>query len=173
MNALRASLALLVVCVAAGSALGQRDAASKIVGGGYNFYSGSTYNRHARDHARVLNYYGQAAQSIPKEIAQEHSTAVRNNLEASRRSYSQLRKTAPQNKAVQQHLDAIEKHHQAALAMCDKLDAECAKDSADHVTVANCCLDIDKSLRAADQEAAKLHKQLQLEQPAAAPAHQH
>jgi hypothetical protein len=167
MKTSRLLIAILVVVTSAGMALAQRSAASKILGGGYNFYSGSTYSRHAREHAGVLNYYGQAGQPIPREVAREHSMAIRQNIESSRRAYSQLRQAVPDNKAAQQHLDTIEKHHQAALAMCDKLDAACAADSADHTAVCACCLDIHKELKAADQAAAKLHKELKLDEPTA------
>lgn len=140
-----------------------RGAASKVRGQDYHFYTGSTYNRHAIDHSGVLNYYSSAEQPVPTDVAKQHSTAIRQNVESSRRSYSLLKKSTVDNKTAQQQLDTIEKHHKAALAAIDKLDACCAKDEAAHGEVGTCCADIHKELAAADEAATKLQKELKLE----------
>lgn len=141
-----------------------RGAASKTLGQDYHFYTGSHYSRHAADHSRLLNYYSSAEQPIPAEVAKAHAGEIRKNVEASRRSYSMLKKATADNKAAQQHLDTIDKHHQAALSAIDKLDEHCSQDKCDHAAVGACCADIHKELQSADLAAAKLQKELKLDQ---------
>lgn len=140
-----------------------RGAGSKIRGQDYSFYSGSAYNSHAMDHSAMLNYYSSAEEPIPAEVAKAHASEIRENVTASQRSYSTLKKATADNKTAQAHLDTIEKHHKAALAAMDKLDEHCAKDEAHHGDVAACCADIHKELAAAHEAAEKLMKELKLE----------
>jgi hypothetical protein len=140
-----------------------RGAGSKSLGQDYHFYTGSHYSRHAADHSQLLSYYTDAEQPVPAEVAKTHTAEIRKNVEASRRSYSTLKKATADNKAAQEHLDTIEKHQKAALAAIDKLDEHAAKDKGDHAAIGACCVDIHKELMAADEAAAKLQKELKLD----------
>jgi hypothetical protein len=154
------------VSLAASTALAQRDAGSKIRGDAYSTNAASTYGSHAYDHARILNQYSATGQPVPKEVIKEHTDAVRSNVAAAKKAYSKLSDAAKKDAAKQ--LAAIEEHHAKVLEMCKMLDAECAKDEGDSATVCACCNDMEKELKAAAEDHAKLHKQLKLNAPVSA-----
>lgn len=162
-------LAVAVSLLGGSSAFAQRDAGSKIRGDADNFYSGSAggmYQRHAYDHALILQDYSTAGQPVPKTILQEHATAVRSNVEKSQRAYSSLSDSTKKDKEAAKLLASIEQHQSNALKMCDMLDAECAKPSGESATVMKCCATAADELKAAHEEHEKLMKLLKSSAPA-------
>lgn len=133
----------------------------KITGEYFRPYSASTYNQGAISHAETLDYYGRRYSQIPAETAKEHAAEIRRNLNASKKEYAKLEKEAKGNKQVQAHLKAIQEHQAKAEAMCDKLE-EAATDGK---TIAACCQDISKELKAAEAENEKLKKTLGVDKP--------
>lgn len=133
--------------------------------GRYSGSSGQTYQRHAYDHSRVLNNYSSTGQPVPKEIVQEHATEIRHNVAASTKAYGRLSEEAKKDPAAAKSMAAIESSLAKTLAMCDMLDAECAKAEGDSATICKCCADMEKELKAADAAHEKLMKQMKLDEP--------
>ncbi len=119
------------IATTGGSALAQRAADAKVRGDAYYFYVGEVYRGHAGDHAFMLNQYSATGEPVPKEIVQEHAAAIRANIVAAQKSYSKVSAAAKKDPSATAGLKAIEKHHTAAIALCDKLDAEGAKQHGD------------------------------------------
>lgn len=164
-------LRTIVFVVAAANVLGLGQPASaqdlstradrKITGEYFRPYSASTYNRGAISHAETLDYYGRRYSQIPAETAKEHAAEIRRNLNASKKEYAKLEKEAKGNKKVQEHLKTIQTHQAKAEAMCDELDQA----ATDGKTIAACCQDISKELKAAEAENEKLKQTLGVAKP--------
>jgi hypothetical protein len=148
-----------VVC-AASSAEAQRSATSKITGTAYEypyFYnSAATYQHSAYQHADLLREASSYDEPVPQAIAKEHAAAIRQNLQAAGKKYAGLRKMAGNNKAVQQHLDAIDAHHKKAMGLTDKVDAHVAKGHGDPQVVSDAMHEIATTLKSAQAEHEKL-----------------
>lgn len=159
-------LAVTVLTAAIGSAaMAQRTAASKALGDDYYFYRSEAYGHHADDNAYMLHQYASYGGTVPREIVEENAAGIRNNIESSRRAYSKLSAAARNHPEAAQHLSAIDKHYQNALARTKELDSEAAKKGDPHL-IAGHAADIQKSLRAASNEHRQLLKKLN---PPAAP----
>jgi hypothetical protein len=72
------------------------------------------------------------------------------------KKYEGLRRLAKDNKVVHKHLDTIAAHHKQVMALCDKLDAHCAKGHGDAEAVGDCCHEIAHTLKSAQAEHEKL-----------------
>lgn len=131
----------------------------KITGEYFRPHSASTYQRNAVSHAETLNYYGRRYSQVPAETAKEHAAEIRRNLNAAKKEYAKLGKEAKGNKKVQEHLAIIQQHQAKAEAMCDELE----KEATEGTTIAACCADIAKELKAAEAENDKLLKTLGVE----------
>ena len=150
------------VVLAAGSALAQRAADAKVRGDAYYFYVGEVYRGHAGDHAFILNQYSATGEPVPKEVIQEHAAAMRANIVAAQKSYAKVSAAAKKDPSGSAGLKEIEKRHVAAIALCDKLDAESAKQQGDAAKVCAACDGIGEQLDAADEVHKKLVKQLKI-----------
>ena len=148
-----------IVC-AATSAQAQRGAGSKITGSAYEypyFYnSAGAYQNTAYQHADLLREAASYGEPVPREIAQEHTAAIRQNLRAADKNYADLRKMAGNNETVQKHLDAIDAHHEQVMALCDKVDAHCAQGHGDAQAVCDTCHEIAATLKSAQAEHEKV-----------------
>lgn len=131
----------------------------KITGQYYRPYTASTYYQGAIRHAEALNYYGRRYSTIPDETAQEHIAELRHNLKALRNELSKLAKEAKTNKILAAHLKTLEEHH----AKAEELAKQLEEAPADAKTMAACCADIAKELKAAEAENEKLKKTLGIE----------
>jgi hypothetical protein len=161
------SLCLLGIAALSRPASAQRPAYAKARGDANNFYSGQTYGSHATDHARLLNQYSATGQPVPKAVLQEHSAAIRTNVEAAKKSFANLGEKVNKDPAAAKALAEVEKHQAKVLEMCSMLDAECAKAEGDATMICSCCTDIEKELKAAAAAEHELSKQLKIEPLAA------
>ncbi len=162
MRPLAISLAMCGMVLMAQAAFAQRDAGSKITGDAYRIGSSSVYQQHAYDNAQTLQYYAQQAKSVPKETIKAHVAQIRQNVEFSNKELAGLEEKAKTDKVVAQHLTAIKEYHAKALESCGMADecAEMAKDNS--ATLAPCCVDMAKHLKAAKEEHEKLAKYLKV-----------
>ena len=159
-------LAMIIVAAgfvcAASSVEAQRSATSKITGSAYEypyFYNtAGAYQNTAFQHADLLREATSYGEPVPKEIAQEHTAAIRQNLRAADKKYADLRKMAGDNKTVHKHLDAIDAHHKKVLALCDKVDAHCAKGHGDAQAVRDTCHEMATTLKSAQAEHEKVRQ---------------
>ncbi|HEX4142313.1 MAG TPA: hypothetical protein VHY91_02080 [Pirellulales bacterium] len=151
-----------IVAAAGGTARAQRAADAKIRGDAYYFYVGEVYRGHAGDHAFMLNQYSSTGEPVPKEIIQEHASAMRADIAAAQKSYTKVSAAAKKDPSAAAGLKTIEKHHTAAIALCEKLDAEGAKQQGDAMKVCAACDGIGEQLDAADEVHKKLVKQLKI-----------
>lgn len=161
----------LLLCAAAllslaSPALAQRDAGSKIRGDAYSVNSGSMYQSHAHDHARVLSDYATSGKSVPKAVVKEHSDAIRTNVAAAKKANAGLSEEA--KKEAAKSLAIIEKAHAKVLESCNMLDECCATGDGDSTTVMECCKTVADEIKAAKAEQDKLAKQLKLDTKAPA-----
>lgn len=127
---------------------------------GYTFgpYTGGTqlYRRHAANHVEVLRHYAEQKTPIPADVAKEHATEIRRNLN---KSFADLEKVSVElkdDKAAQALLSSIKAIHKNADEVCTMLETECLKNVVDGAKVADCCSDMVKQLEAATL----LHDQL-------------
>ena len=164
MFALIGSLAL-VTTVAADH---PRDAGSKARGEIYNFWVGSSSQRHAQDNARSLHYYGQTQPNVTSAPAQRHVSAVRQNLESCQKAIGELKQSNPENKEVQAVITKIGQVHSKVLSQCDQLDKTLSKEKCEGMALCSCCVDMCADLDGADVEMRSLMKALKIEnsQPA-------
>lgn len=155
--------ALATVFLVAPAATGQdraRDATSKARGQVNSFWVGSTRQRHAYDHARVLNRVATGTPTVEKEIVQGHAAAIRSHSQAAMKEFAALKDS--KNQEVTEHLEKLQKHHQQVLAMCDMLDECCKKPEAESPIVCDCCKNVVNELAAAEKEAEQLRKVLKI-----------
>jgi hypothetical protein len=150
------------VMTTGGTALAQRAADAKVRGDAYYFYVGEVYRGHAGDHAFMLNQYASTGEPVPKEIVQEHATAMRADIVAAQKSYTKVSAATKKAPSAVAGLKEIENHHTAAIALCDKLDAEAAKQQGDATKVCAACDGIGEQLDGADELHKKLVKQLKI-----------
>ncbi len=150
------------IVLAGGSAFAQRGADAKVRGDAYYFYLGEVYRGHAGDHAFLLNQYSATGTPVPTEVIQEHAAAIRTNIEAAQKSYVKISAAKKKDPSVGAALKGIEKHHTNALALCDKLDAECAKSEGDATKICAACDGLEAACDGADAVHQKLLKQLKI-----------
>jgi hypothetical protein len=151
------AIAVVTICQ---PAVAQRSAGSKIMGTAYEypyFYrSAGAYQDSAYQHADVLRETVSYGEPVPKAVAQEHTAAIRQNVQAANKKYAALRKMAGDHKQVKQHLDAIDAHHKAVLEQVDKIDAHVAGGSGDAAAVGDASHAAAQSLKSAQAEHEKL-----------------
>ena len=140
-----------------------RDAGSKARGEIYNFWVGESSQRHAQDHARSLHYYGQTQPIVTSAPAQQHVSAVRQNLESCQKAVGELKKSNPENKEVQASVTKIGQVHAKVLSQCDQLDKTLSKEKCEGMALCNCCVDMCAALDGADVEMGSLMKALTIE----------
>lgn len=56
----------------------------------YQLAAGNTYNRHAREHARILERYAALGKPVPAEIVEQHADAIRRNVQQAQQAFAQL-----------------------------------------------------------------------------------
>jgi len=56
----------------------------------YQLAAGNTYNRHAREHARILERYAALGKPVPAEIVKQHADAIRRNVQQAQQAFAQL-----------------------------------------------------------------------------------
>lgn len=56
----------------------------------YQLAAGNTYNRHAREHARILERYAALGKPVPAEIVKQHADAIRRNVQQAQMAFAQL-----------------------------------------------------------------------------------
>ena len=133
----------------------------KITGKLYLPHSASAYQRSAREHARVLNYYGQNYKAVPKEITQQHADEIKRNVAAAKKELAKLKPEAAKDKKLQKPLAAIEAHLARCDEYCAMLTDEAGKgDASDSEAICDCCQKIESELEAAEAENTKLKEQL-------------
>lgn len=167
--------AALALVVATTAALAQRpnySAGRKMTGEIYRPYTARTYQRHAYDHARVLQYYAQTHEALPQDTAQEHAKAARHNLDLAMKEFAKLAEEAKGDPVASGHLAAIREHQKKAAEACAMLEAECAKHTVQGAAVAPCCITMTKELEAAEAEHARLMKHLGVPLPSKGAAQQ-
>lgn len=171
MRSILYSLAVLSIVVTAGStAQAQKQmynpsAAGNMGGTSYRPYTTRTYSKHAINHAQILQHYAKSAESVPQATAQEHAAEVRRNVDAFGKEIAKFPKEFEKDSEAKKLIDEIREHQAAAAKHCGMLEEECAKHLADGGTVAKCCDDMLKHLRAADEAHDKLMKHLGIAMP--------
>lgn len=144
-------------------AMAQPDAVAKMRG--YpNYHSGRTYRSHAGNHARVLHHYGRKYKSVPKDVAQKETAAIRRNLDSAKKELAELKKNTAGNKAAQEHVKQLDKHYTKCNELCKMLETESAKAETDSVKICECCMGIYKELKAAEGVEEKLRKELKFDE---------
>jgi hypothetical protein len=142
------------------------SAGRKMSGSVYRPHSASTYQRHARSHARVLNHYGRRHEAVPKDTAKEHVAEIRRNLNAAKKEVAKLEKDKQlkDNKQIQEQVAKVQQHHAKASEICDTLEQACAQQGdTDSVVICECCTGIYQELEAAETEHDKLKEMLGVE----------
>ncbi len=155
-------MALAVGLTLAGAAVAQRRADSKITGEAYRLHSSQSYGRSARDSARVLYGYGRGMEAIPRDLAQEHVAAIRQNVQSAGKQVAKVKAAHPEDKDVQRLAKQVEDHYAQVAKLCDMLDKTAGGEHADHVKLCECCVGINKELTAADKAHEELMKKLKV-----------
>ncbi|HJT30802.1 MAG TPA: hypothetical protein VJ783_01960 [Pirellulales bacterium] len=157
--AIAGSLMLIHRAIAAPELSARAD--RKITGNLYLPHSASAYQSSAREHARVLNYYGQNYKAVPKEITQQHTDEIKRNVAAAKKELAKLKPEAAKDKKLQKPLAAIEEHLAKCDEYCQMLTDEAGKgDGSDSEMICDCCQKIESELEAAEAENTKLKEQL-------------
>jgi hypothetical protein len=153
---------------AASSAFAQRavyNADPAIAGNTYRPFSGRAYSKHAINHAQILQHYATDRTSISADTAKEHAAEVRRNLDAFGKEIAKLPKEFEKDPDAAKLIAEIREHQAEALKHCGMLEEECAKHAAAGGTVMQCCTDMLKHMRAADQAHDKLMTHLGIQLP--------
>lgn len=133
----------------------------KITGQYFLPHSTSAYQRAAREHAQVLNYYGQNYKAVPKEITQQHVTEVKRNVAAAKKELAKLKPEAAKDKKLEKPLAAMEGHLAKCDELCQMLTDEAAKPGgSDSAAICDCCQKLEDELTAAEAENDKIKEQL-------------
>ncbi len=140
--------------------MAQRSAGSKITGTAYEypyFYqSAGAYQDSAYQHADLLRETTSYGQPIPQAIAQEHTAAIRQNIQAANKKYAALRKLAGDHTQVNKHLDAIDAYHKTVLEHANKIDAQVKNGPGDAAAVGAASHAAAEALKSAQAEHEKL-----------------
>ena len=159
-----------VVLVSESTSFAQRAMYNPSAAGGlgvqnYRPYTARTYSAHAINHAQTLQYYGQHNASIPQGTAQEHAAEVRRNVDAFGKEIAKLHKEWENDPEAAKLIAEIRTHQKQAAEHCGMLETECAKHTAAGGVVMQCCTDMLKHLRAANDAHDKLMKHLGVPMP--------
>ena len=65
----------------------------------------------ARNHSRLLYHYGRTQKTVPQAVVKQHTDAIRNDVNAAKKAYANIRADAPKSKDFQEHLNKIQKIH--------------------------------------------------------------
>ncbi len=162
-------LSTMGLALAAQTVLAQRDATSKISGSvyeaPYNAWTAGLYQDHAYDHAGVLQDYSSTNETVPREVVQEHTRAIRNHLQAAGKAYSVVGQSTKDDATARKHIASLIQHHQQAIESLDQLDKAAATGDADAATVQEHSTHVFKILKSAQQEHDALIDHLQHGQP--------
>lgn len=127
---------------------------------GYTFSSSAgnsqLHRQHAANHVEVLRHYAQQQTPIPADVAKEHVTEIRRNLDKSFAELEKVEGDLKNDKSAQSLLASIKAIHKNADEACTMLEAECVKQAIDGGKAVDCCTDMLKQLEAATV----LHDQL-------------
>jgi hypothetical protein len=160
--------ALLLVAAAETSAFAQRavyNADPSIAGNTYRPFSARTYSKHAINHAQILQHYAANREAISKDTAQEHTAEIRRNVDAFGKEIAKLPKDYEKDAEATKLIAEIRQHQADAAKHCGMLEEACAKHMAAGGAVMQCCTDMLKHLRAADEAHDKLMKHLGVPMP--------
>jgi len=162
------SASICAICLVLGLALSAtaqvNPAHQNVAGRGYRPQTARAYQSTAKEHARVLNYYGKTYKSMPKETAQEHVAEVKRNVESAQKEFAKLDVVAKEDPAVAKSLHIIQEHHAKALELCKMADSESGKEGG---KLNECCEGMHKEMEAAEVEHHNLLKLLKMESHAA------
>ena len=154
--------------VADATALAQRamyNPDPRVVGSTYRPYSARVYSRHALNHAQVLRYYGSNHKEISPDTAREHVAEIRRNVDAFGNEVEKMTALYSADPEAMKLIAAIRQHQKEAAAHCGMAEKECAKHLAEGGAVAQCCSDMLKHLKAADEAHEQLLKHLRVPVP--------
>jgi hypothetical protein len=127
----------------------------------YFVSAGKTYNSHAHDHVRMLGKYAAAAEHpVPKGVVQEHSTAIKSNVERARSSYARLAQAARQNPSVNKQLADIQERLAQVTAKLAKLEKASDADNVEARLVIDEARAMAKELKAAHQASKQIDQAL-------------
>lgn len=133
----------------------------KITGQLYLPHSASAYQRSALEHARTLNYYGRKYKSVPKELARQHTSEIKRNVDAAKKELAKLKAEAAKDKNLQKSLSAMEASLARCGELCRMLDTETSKpDGSNSEAICDCCDEIESELTAAEAENDKIKERL-------------
>lgn len=168
-------IAALVALSLPGVAMAQRqpgwnDAGWKISGNSSrghsgSYYSGRSQQSYARHQGEILYSYGKANASVPKQIVQQHTDAIKASSQAAIKDFDKLKAAAAEHPSVVKQIEAIQDHHKQVLALCDMLAAEAKNAEGDSVKICECCVNIVKELDAAEKKAEALKEPLKIDPP--------
>ena len=74
----------------------------------YHLAVGKTYNRHADEHARILEKYAALGETVPAGVVKDHARAIRHDLEQSQTAFSRLAKVSKDNPEVAEAVERIQ-----------------------------------------------------------------
>ena len=129
----------------------------------YHAAAGTVYRRHARDHARVMNECLNYDQPVREEVLREHVTAIRSNVDASKKHDAKLRSTTKIDASAEKLAATIEQCDAKALAQCEMLERESVKGTANATVIHQFCAEIEKELTTAEKADKELAHSLKLE----------
>jgi hypothetical protein len=112
----------------------------------YQVAAGKTYNMHANDHARILGKYAKATgKPVPQAVIEEHTKAIRSNVNQAQQAYKKLATAAGDNPQLAAQLAEIQKRLAAVSKKVDELETD--KD-AEAKVIEDATTDISADLKA-------------------------
>lgn len=123
----------------------------------YQLAAGNTYNRHAREHARILERYAALGKPVPAEIVEQHADAIRRNVQQAQQAFAQLAEAGKDKPELLAAIERLQLRLAKAADSIERLKAHAEKhEAAESQAIQELSAEIESLLReshAAGQQA--------------------
>jgi uncharacterized phage infection (PIP) family protein YhgE len=96
----------------------------------YHLAVGSAYNKHAAEHARILEKYSDLGETVPADVVKDHAGAIRHDVEQAQQSFSRLAKADKDNPAVAEAVEKIQRGLRKVTESVQKLESHAQRQDA-------------------------------------------
>ncbi|HVW38740.1 MAG TPA: hypothetical protein VHB99_15605 [Pirellulales bacterium] len=114
----------------------------------YQLAAGNAYNRHAREHARILERYAALGKPVPAEIVEQHADAIRRNVQQAQMAFAQLAEAGKDKPDLLAAIERLQLRLAKAADSIERLKAHAEKhEAAESQAIQSISAEIESLLR--------------------------
>jgi|GEM_PF-1935051 len=98
--------------------------------GEYHLAIGKAYNRHANEHARLLDKYAALGETVPAHIVKEHASAIRHDVQQAQKAFARFAEAGNDNPDVVKAAEGLQQQLKDVTASIQKLEAHVEQEEA-------------------------------------------